>query len=259
MDGPPGPFFLLADGTKIPLTHKNGLTELHSGFALHSQQKRMTILEVHELLGHLNFDQVRIFAAQAHILLTHDDDPFCNACALDKSTRQPVPQQAADRSERETLMFHSDIVPFETPSLGGYNYAAVFILDKSRLARVYGMKRKNEINRALEDFVTDMKVYFQTRLFAGEKSILQADSGTEYKSKSFVAACARHGIEVRYAPPKTQAKNSVAERFIRTLTEKSWLLEEILPLPDRALFEVCRGSSALASQREVCAPVRCRP
>ena len=219
IDGPQGPLFLLADGTKIPLTHKNGLTELHSGFALHSQQKRMTALEVHELLGHLNFDQVRTFAAQAGIALTNDEDPFCTACALGKSTRVPVPQKSADRSERETLMFHSDIIPFETPSLGGYYYAVVFILDKSRLARVYGMKRKNEIGRALEEFVTDMQVYSQTRLFAGEKSILQADSGTEYKAKSFVATCARLGIEVRYAPPKTQAKNSVAERFIRTLTE----------------------------------------
>jgi hypothetical protein len=219
IDGPEGPHFLLADGTKIPLAHKNGLTELQAEYALHSQQKHMTVLEAHELLGHLNFEQVRTFASQANITLTQDDDPFCEACALGKSTRLSVPQQAQDRSERETLMFHSDIIPFETPSLGGFYYAAVFILDKSRLARVYGMKRKNELTQALESFVTDMKVYCQTPLFTGAKSILQADSGTEYKSKSFVAACAKHGIEVRYAPPKTQAKNSVAERFVRTITE----------------------------------------
>lgn len=219
VDGPEGPYFLLADSTKIPLTHNNGLTELHTEFALHSQQKRMSVLEVHELLGHLNFEQVRAFATQANITLQQDNDPFCEACALGKSTRLSVPQQAQDRSEREVVLFHSDIVPFETPSLGGYNYAAVFILDRSRLGRVYGMKRKTDLIKALENFVTDMRAYCQTPLFTGEKSILQADSGTEYKSRPFVAACARHGIEVRYAPPKTQAKNSVAERFVRTLTE----------------------------------------
>lgn len=248
IDGPDGVQFQLADGTIIPLNHTNGVTKLVTHeVALHSKAagKRMSLNELHLLMGHLNFEQTLQFAKASAIELTDLDEPFCEACAIGKSTRKPVAQKAADRSERQVLLFHSDILPFPTPSIGGFNSVAVFILDKTRLARVYGLKHKNDVTAALKAFVADMKTYGDSPMLLGEKAILQTDSGTEYKSKVFLETCTSLGISVQYAPPKTQAKNSIVERFIRSLTETARTLLLASKQPAQFWFHALRHACLL--------------
>jgi hypothetical protein len=224
IDGPSGPFLVLKDGTIIPLKLQNGLVSVPTteaqAFAATFGKKEFNMLELHERLGHLNVADVRRLADSCEITLVDDNEEFfCEACALGKSTRTSVPSTAADRSQRAEEIIHSDIIPFEVPSFSGFKYAAVFIMDQSRYARVYGMKRKSDLPAAFSDFVCDMRTLGEVAQFNGQRYILQTDAGTEYKSKHFVELCSKHLVRVRYAAPKTQSQNGVCERWVRSVTE----------------------------------------
>lgn len=92
-------------------------------------------------------------------------------------------------------------------------------MDRSRFARVYGIKRKADLPDAFTAFVKEMRTVGTTSHFSGQKYILQADAGSEYKSKRFTDICSEHLVQVRFAPPKTQGQNGVCERWVRSVTE----------------------------------------
>ena len=175
--------------------------------------------EMHEKLGHLNMQDVRALAKQSGIVLTGDaPDLQCSACALGKSVRQTVAKKAADRSKREEETIHSDIIPFEVPSISGMQYAVVFIFDKSRFARVYGMKRKSDIIDVLEEFVRDSKASGVHAHFSASGTSCKQISAASTPASSLQRLVPTQD-QPQFAPPRTQAHNGIAERWIRSATE----------------------------------------
>jgi hypothetical protein len=97
-DGPAGPVFTTTSGNQIPLTLHNGLTLLpitRPGSAAQALSISTTrsnhFLELHKVMAHFNFDDVRATAKDPNIPLIHEDDPFCEACKLGKATPVHVP------------------------------------------------------------------------------------------------------------------------------------------------------------------------
>ena len=71
-------------------------------------------------------------------------------------------------------------------------------MDKSRFAKVYGMRTKDALPEAFREFVRDMRTMGDGTHFRGtQKYTLQADSGTEYRSKNFLDLCSNHSVRVR--------------------------------------------------------------
>ncbi len=65
---------------------------------------RLTPLERHAVLGHLNQHDMRRMGQ----LAADEELPFCEHCALGKSKRKAVPQQAAPRQTSPGQLTHTD-------------------------------------------------------------------------------------------------------------------------------------------------------
>ena len=225
-DGPEGAFLFLKEGEVIKLDRStgvpsiNGRCEAAEPKALAASSQGVSLLELHTRWAHLNFADTLDIAAKSGINVTHKDERHCLACEFGKSTRQHIPDQAEDRSDRMERLFHSDILPFEESSREGFKYAAIFVLDKERFVKVYGLKQKSDVTNALAQFVQDVKVAGPVPIrLDGGGGVLQCDSGTEYvKSQSFAKLCQKLQIRIQAAPPATQAKNGVVERLVYTLS-----------------------------------------
>ena len=223
--GPDGAFIRMNDGTTVKLNESFGVPTLGAGtgaadsLAMHVMTNDPSLLELHFKLGHLNMRDTKMIAANAGITFAKADDPACPACMLGKSTRTSVPTRADDRSSRSKILVHVDILPFECEAIGGYKYAAVFVLDSSRFGRVYGMKQKSDMPHARQLLVRDMKTLGPDPIILDKGgAVLQCDSGSEFvKSEKFADLCGQFCMRVQAAPPATQAKNGVVERFVGTL------------------------------------------
>lgn len=151
---------------------------------------------------------------------------FCDGCALAKSHRQPFPSTHTKCDEILGVV-HADLVgPFETLSVNGERYCAIYSDEASAVTGVGFLKYKDE---ALQDFKS-----FKTRieLQTGKKiKVLRTDGGGEFTSNEFQAYLTKHGINHQVTAPYTPQQNGLAERKNKVIVEtaRAMLLEAGLP------------------------------
>ena len=93
----------------------------------------------------------------------------------------------------------------------------MFLDDKTRFAKVYSVKHKNEAGECLERFL------ITTRNLLGKNEkvcYVRADNGTEFIGGKFLEVMKRENIEYNVAPPHTPELNGTAERFNKTIQNK---------------------------------------
>ena len=91
-----------------------------------------SLLEWHQLLGHLGFDDVKVLAKHnPGITITGPlTNPTCEHCIISKQTRKPNSAPATHRATELLELVHSDLAgPMSPRSLGGSKYFLLFIDD----------------------------------------------------------------------------------------------------------------------------------
>lgn len=208
------------DSTNIVFSHPNG-DKLHVCRTSKSNElwtvrpiPSLTCLSVstdvmHHRLGHLHSAALRRFCKGGGKSPT-----LCTSCVLAKSHRHPF-QSSMPQADRILYRIHSDVVgPFQTPTPSGNRYFVSFINECSRYARIYLLKRKDEVLNAFRRFLSEAERHTGNSL-----CILKCDRGGEYSSSQFRAFTASHGIKMEQGPANTPEHNSVAERYNRTVME----------------------------------------
>ena len=104
----------------------------------------------------------------------------------------------------------------------------MFLDDKTRFAKAYSVKHKNEAGKCLERFL------ITTRNLIGKNEkvcYIRADNGTEFTGGKFLEVTKREKIEYNTTPPHTPELNGTAERFNKTIQNKirSLMIDSGLP------------------------------
>lgn len=133
-----------------------------------------------------------------------------------KSHRHPF-RSSLPKADRLPYRVHSDVVgPLQTPTPNGNKYFVSFIDEYSRYTRIFLIKQKAEVFDRFREFIAEAERHTGQKL-----CVLKCDWGGEYSSSRFLAFASAHGIRLEQGPAHTPEHNSVAERYNRTIMERS--------------------------------------
>lgn len=210
------------DSTTIVFQHPNG-GELHARRQSNTNElwtvrprTQSTCMSVstdimHQRLGHLHSAALQRFCKHGGKLTN-----LCTSCVTAKSSRHPF-RSSLPRADRILYRIHSDVVgPLQTPTPNGNKYFVSFIDEYSRHAKIYLMKHKSEVFDKFKEFLAEAERHTGQLL-----CILKCDRGGEYSSSRFLAFTSSRGIRLEQGPAHTPEHNSVAERYNRTIMERS--------------------------------------
>lgn len=191
------------------------------------KNKKKLINLLHERLGHLNFDDVKLLLRGDHtadgamfktaISQTPDECPDCLVCKAKRSAFGT--NKYTQRATRNNFRFFMDIKgPIESPSRSGAFYYAVLKDDYSRYVYVMFMRYKSELFAMFSKFrIAVEKQMLATHGQPHPIAKLHVDGGGENVSSQFIDSMAALGIEYEMTGADTPEQNAVAERTIGTL------------------------------------------
>jgi transposase InsO family protein len=137
-------------------------------------------------------------------------------------------------------LLHSDLMgPFKVPILGNSIYVATLLDDFSGYGEVFCMKNKKSVQQELPDAIAR----FQRQSGYKVKGI-RTDRGTEYKG-ALSAFMKRKGIVHQRSSPYTLEQNGPAERYNRTLIERTRALLLHFNLPTLLWAEAITTAACL--------------
>lgn len=173
----------------------------------------------HRRLGHVNYSDLAKMKNGAVMDLIYsgkDTQTNCEACMQGKQSRKPF-NNVGSRANELLSVVHSDVCgPMETTSIGGARYVVVFIDDFSRMTFTYCVKAKSDVFDVFEHFRRLAENQTNRRI-----KVFRSDNGTEYCNGRFQALFSKCGIIQQTSTPYTPQQNGLAERTIRTITEKA--------------------------------------
>lgn len=140
----------------------------------------------------------------------------CVACCKGKLSRNPFFKEGS-RANRLLEVIHADIVgKMECNSMGGNKYCLILVDDYSRMTFVFMLKHKNEVF----DRFCSFKSFVENQTGLKIKTF-RSVNGIEFCSNKFKEFFERHGIQHQTSISYTPQQNGLAERTIRTITEKA--------------------------------------
>ena len=143
---------------------------------------------------------------------------ICDVC-LQAKHKQMFIRTKVKRATKPFELVHSDTCgPFSVPTKGGHLHYIIFVNDYTRWTTVYLLpdKKKETCIAAYQ--------HYQAKVDARGYNIkrFRCDNGRgEYDNKLFRGLLATRGTAVEFCPPYAHHKNGVAERMIRTITERA--------------------------------------
>lgn len=173
----------------------------------------------HRRLGHININDLLKMKKGTVNGVSFNEEKLtdvCVTCLQGKQARFPF-KHAATRANEILELVHADLAgPTPTKSIGGSRYYFVLVDDHSRMTFTYFLKTKDE---AFEKFC-EFKAYVENQ--TGKKlKKFRSDNGTEFCNRRFDNLFNVCGIERQTSTPYTPQQNGLAERTIRTLTERA--------------------------------------
>jgi hypothetical protein len=187
----------------------------------------------HDRLGHASEATLKQMAAGAVDGLPEFQQGeclrFCEGCVLGKQTRAPFKKaDKGTRAKARLELVHVDLAgPMATESLGGSRYMMVFVDDFTHFMTVKFLTAKSEAHDALEAYVAEMERQTGSRI-----KVLRSDRGGEFTSDAIALMLRKAGIRHQLTAPYTPQQNGVAERAVRTLTDKARCMLKHARLPD---------------------------
>jgi hypothetical protein len=172
----------------------------------------------HGRYGHLNFRALRDLGVKKMVEgmpLIDRVEEFCDGCALGKQQRQPFPQVANYRADKNLDLFHTDLCGQIRPKTpGGKSYFMLIVDDHSRYMWIQLLATKDEAFSCFKK----VKALAETES-GGRLRAFRSDRGGEFNSIDFKEYCDEHGIKHFTTTPYTPQQNGVVERRNRTVVE----------------------------------------
>lgn len=236
---------LLAIGTLIDgLYRLNGMKQC-SYIAVASRDSSETW---HRRLGHLNYFDLQKMASGAVDGISfaqHSGEDVCVTCSKGKHSRLPFNKHGS-RANKILEIVHADLAgPMETKSLGDARYMLVLVDDFSRMTFGYFLKSKDEAFSKFCEFKS-----FVEKQTGEEIKKFRSDNGTEFCNQHFEKLFKSCGIERQTSTPYTPQQNGLAERTIRTLTERARCMLQDTDLPKKFWAEAM-GTATYLKNRSV--------
>ena len=169
----------------------------------------------HRRLGHAGKNKVKALLESKGYCATGKEDFFCEACIFGKMTKGPY-KEIVNKDFKPGAKIHCDLSgKVSIESAGGCKYFAVFVDESSGYKKVAMLKKKELV----EEF---KKVIQEVKEETGHPiEILRTDQGTEFIGTSFQDLLKEHKIKHEMSVEYTPQSNGMAERAIRSLTEKA--------------------------------------
>jgi hypothetical protein len=181
----------------------------------------MSISKAHRKLGHISSAAIRHAVSKGYITgicLDEDSKPdFCDACAKAKSARQPFPKESKNRAAKYGDHVHWDLWgPAAVRSINGNYYLAARIDDATRETKLYFQEKKSQ---TFESYKKD-EAYIQTQT-GNQIKVVRSDRGGEFLSKKFIDHQDTRGTVRQLTVHDSPPQNGIAERGMRTRTERA--------------------------------------
>ena len=180
------------------------------GLCLNSTAVIQSLKEAHNTFGHISEGYLK------EIGNFEGKIGECSSCKKAKSTRRAYSKISKTIIPTVGHTIVSDVKVMSNYSLNGNRYILTFVDRKSRLLRVYFLKRKSEVASRTKHFVEWVK----TQREKYPKNI-HTDGGGEYVNKDLNEFLEAHGINFEYTEAHSPQQNGIAERINRTIIEGS--------------------------------------
>ena len=184
-----------------------------------SRDKELTVL-YHRRYGHCSAKRlvkmVGDLTGNARFKVLPEVLYECDVCLRAKSTRAPHISTRV-RGVRILEIVNTDLMGPLTPARTGERYIITLIDDYSLYAFSYAVHTRDQYLACFEDFFKIMSTQFPGFKIA----IVRSDNAPEITKGQFRAFCNSKGILQESSPAYTPELNGRAERFNRTLLEKT--------------------------------------
>ena len=187
----------------------------------------------HMRLGHPNLQYLKYLKVSNECLkdITFNENILdCEICKFAKMEKLPF-KETRTLADRPLHTIHTDIMgKFNVASFpGSFQYIIAFVDDFSRFAKIYSIKNKSEASKSLEHFIRT------TRNLVGKNvkvCYLRTDNAKEFTGGEFTEIMEKEQIYGDYAPSYTPELNGTAERFNKTMQQKTRALLIDSGIPD---------------------------
>jgi hypothetical protein len=143
------------------------------------------------------------------------ENPICPGCAEGKMTKSHFP--ASDlRSAKPFDKVHMDLKSMPTRSYHGYNFFLILYDDCTSHGWTVNLKHKSDADPAIQQFIALIKTQYGKVIRE-----FQIDAGGEFKSKELTEFLQELSVNILTSIPHMHQQNGRAERFIRTIMDKS--------------------------------------
>lgn len=177
----------------------------------------------HQRLGHIGrtkFMEIKnksMFSDINRLNNIKPNDIFCESCIHGKQACLPFNKSKSKIVKRPLFNVHSDVCgPITPTTLDGKNYFVIFVDEYTHYCATYLIAHKSDVFAAFRDYVAKCESHFNLRIVN-----LYCDNGGEYLCNEMKEFCVQKGISYHLTVPYTPALNGIAERMIRTITERS--------------------------------------
>jgi hypothetical protein len=148
-------------------------------------------------------------------ILIPRENPICPGCAEGKMTHSSFP--ASDqRSTKPFDKVHMDLRSMLTHSYHGYNFFLILFDDCTSHGWTVNLKHKSNANPAIRQFIAKIRTQYGKTIHE-----FKIDAGGEFKSTELTKFLKELGVNILTSIPHMHQQNGHAERFIRTIMDKS--------------------------------------
>ena len=187
----------------------------------------------HRRYGHLGYGSLAKLVKQdmvTGINLSEQDfnntKELCEPCELGKQHRQPFPSSTT-KTTKPLELVHMDVCgPMQVKSTGGNRYLATFLDDNTGLSVVRPLPYKSDVPAEVKLVFNMLEAQSGLRVLT-----VRTDRGGEYLNHTLEKFFTDKGIIHQTTAPHTPEQNGAAERFNRTIIERTraMLLDAELP------------------------------
>jgi hypothetical protein len=148
-------------------------------------------------------------------ILIPRENPICPGCAEGKMTHSSFP--ASDQQSAKPFdKVHMDLKSMPTCSYHGYNFFLILFDDCTSHGWTVNLKHKSDADPAIQQFIAKIKTQYGKTIHE-----FQINAGGEFRSKELTEFLKELGVNILTSVPHMHQQNGCAERFIRTIMDKS--------------------------------------
>ena len=204
----------------------------------------------HQRFGHTSRNALRHTHKQLSgvpLLEISPTHPPCHGCATGKMADRPFPG-SAKHATRPLALVHMDLVgPFPVEPCSCARYILTFIDDCTGYALVAFLQVKSATKLHFQNMVSWAETFTGHRLAS-----VRSDQGGEFMSHEFQAFLSSRGVTHQTSVPHMPQQNGRAERFNRTILEKTEAMRHHACLPKAFWQDAVETSVHLYNRQPMC-------